>query len=342
MSVPDWMALFHVLSQVVKLWWTSCTRSSWPFSLGTLHVSDVLPDAVSLHGGPQRAMPLVLPGMVHGVITGVSTLSRPSLDSGLLGPHSIGQCARPSGPSGRTGKTASPGSPARTLVLPLAPFDALFAALLLPEVILLRKSGFLQTQAVLFRNMRSWTVGGHTSPASVHVVPRLMMRSSRFDAVVSSPTSPGLFDASFSSSESRHALTQCVDSAVGLDGLTYSLFKANFPWWQEAILSFLNLTLAWGVVPSLWKHSIVVPVFKRGDPSDPHNYRPISLASCFFKLLEHLVHSRISPHISPQLDESQGGFRWGADLLVGSLVSVLSSRSNAHTFVAFIDISEGF
>ena len=67
------------------------------------HVSDVLPDAVSLHGGPQSAMPLVLPGMVHGVITGVSTLSRPSLDSGLLGPHSIGQCARPSGPSGRTG-----------------------------------------------------------------------------------------------------------------------------------------------------------------------------------------------------------------------------------------------
>ena len=115
------------------------------------------------------------------------------------------------------------------------------------EVILLRKSGFFQTQAVLFRNMRSWTVGGHTSPASVHVVPRLMMRSSSpsrsgLMRVVSSPTSPGLFDASFSSSELRHALTQCVDSAVGLDGLPYSLFKANFPWWQEAILSFLNLT----------------------------------------------------------------------------------------------------
>ena len=60
-------------------------------------------------------------------------------DSGLLGPHSIGQCVRPSGPSGRTGKTVLPGSPARTLVLPLPPFDALFAALLLPEVILLLK-----------------------------------------------------------------------------------------------------------------------------------------------------------------------------------------------------------
>ena len=274
MSVPDWMALFHLLSQVVKLWWTSCTRSSWPFCPGTLHVSDVLPDAVSLHGGPQSAMPLVLPGMVHGVITGVSTLSRPSLDSGLLGPHSIGQCARPSHPSGRTGKNVSPGSPAHTLVLPLPPFDALFAALLLPEVILLRKSGFLQTQAVLFRNMRSLD-GWRTHFSSVSSRGSTMMRSS-------SPSRPGLMRlfpppqvldyASFSSSELRHALTQCVDSAVGLDGLPYSLFKANFPWWQEAILSFLNLTLAWGVVPSLWKHSIVVPVFNRGDPSDPHNY----------------------------------------------------------------------
>ena len=178
MSFADWMALFHVMSQVVKLWWTSCTRSSWPFCLGTLYVSDVLPDAVSLHGGPQSATPRVSPGVVHGVITGVSTLLRPSLDSRLLGPRSIGQCARPSGPSDRIGKTVLPGSPARTLALPLRPIGALFATLPLPEVILLRKSGFFQTQTVLFRNTRSWTVGGHTSPASVHVVPLLMMRSS--------------------------------------------------------------------------------------------------------------------------------------------------------------------
>ena len=33
---------------------------------------------------------------------------------------------------------------------------------------------------------------------------------------------------------------------------------------------------------------------------------------------------RISRHMCPQLDESQGGFGWDADALVGSLVSVLS------------------
>ena len=54
------------------------------------------------------------------------------------------------------------------------------------------------------------------------------------------------------------------------------------------------------------------------------------------------MHSRTAPPISPQLDGSQGGFRWGADSLVGTLVSVLSSRSSSQTFAAFIDIKKAF
>ena len=54
------------------------------------------------------------------------------------------------------------------------------------------------------------------------------------------------------------------------------------------------------------------------------------------------MHSRTAPPISPQLDGSQRGFRWSADSLVGTLVSVLSSRSSSHTFVAFTDIKKAF
>ena len=150
------------------------------------------------------------------------------------------------------------------------------------------------------------------------------------------------FDAPFTPSELRRALTLCFDSAVGIDGLPYSVFKTNLPWWQSAVHHFFNLVLSWGVVPTPWKRSIVVPVFQRGDPSLPTNFRPISLASCCFKIFEHLVHARIGPHISSQLDDCQGGFRWGADSLVGSLVDLLTSRSSSHTFVAFIDIHNAF
>ena len=125
----------------------------------------------------------------------------------------------------------------------------------------------------------------------------------RFAEISSSCRSAGIFDALFTHSELRRAHSHCIDSAVGLDSLPYSLFKVNFPWWQDAILNFFNLVFSWSAVPTLWKRSVIVPVFKRGDPSQATNYRPISLASCFFKVLEHMVLSRIGPHICPQLDE---------------------------------------
>ena len=123
------------------------------------------------------------------------------------------------------------------------------------------------------------------------------------------------------------ALSKCHESAPGADGLPYSAFKVSFPWWRHLLLSFFNLILRFAVVPSAWKSSLVVPLFKRdGDPTFFDSNRPISLASCAFKVFEHLVHARIAPHISPQLDVSQGGFRWGADTLVCSLVDSLRLR----------------
>ena len=44
------------------------------------------------------------------------------------------------------------------------------------------------------------------------------------------------------------------------------------------------------------------------------------------KLCERFIHGRIAPHILPRLDETQGGFRWGADALVYSLVDTLRLR----------------
>ena len=107
----------------------------------------------------------------------------------------------------------------------------------------------------------------------------------------------------------------CAESAVGANGLPYSLFKVEFPWWQTALLRLYYLALSWGTIPSLWKHSIVIPCLKQSDPTVTGNFCPISLASCCFEVLEHLIHDRIVSHVSQQLHNSQGRFRWGADLI---------------------------
>ena len=47
------------------------------------------------------------------------------------------------------------------------------------------------------------------------------------------------------------------------------------------------MSIASGKLPTDWKSSLVVPIPKKGDLSDPSNYRPISLLPVLSKVLEH-------------------------------------------------------
>lgn len=67
----------------------------------------------------------------------------------------------------------------------------------------------------------------------------------------------------------------------------------TYPLWL-----IFNKSLALGVFPDEWKKSRITPVFKKGDPKNVTNYRPISILSCFSKLFESLVY----PIITRQFD----------------------------------------
>ena len=79
----------------------------------------------------------------------------------------------------------------------------------------------------------------------------------------------------------------------------------------EPLVHIHNLSFSSGVVPDKLKVAKIVPVFKKGDPSIPGNYRPISLLSVFDKLLEKLMYSRLYKHLSRNnvLFDFQFGFR---------------------------------
>ena len=66
-----------------------------------------------------------------------------------------------------------------------------------------------------------------------------------------------------------------------------------------------------GKLPTIWKEANVSPIFKKGDKTDPANYRPISLTCVLCKVLEHIVASNISKHFTDQniLYDLQHGFR---------------------------------
>ena len=95
-------------------------------------------------------------------------------------------------------------------------------------------------------------------------------------------------------------------SSVGVTKLLsdIKLFKAPGP---DDIPAYLLKEIASQIAPSLamvfqaslnqcklaadWKVvAHVVPVFKKGDKSSPHNYRPVSLTYLCCKILEHIVY----------------------------------------------------
>ena len=51
-------------------------------------------------------------------------------------------------------------------------------------------------------------------------------------------------------------------------------------------------------VPTDLKHANVTPIFKKGDKSDPGNYRPISLTSQICKVLESILRENIVNHLN--------------------------------------------
>ena len=59
-----------------------------------------------------------------------------------------------------------------------------------------------------------------------------------------------------------------------------------------------------------WKKALVTPIFKKGDQTNPTNYRPVSLTSICSKLLEHIIHSNVISHLNACniISDNQYGF----------------------------------
>lgn len=55
------------------------------------------------------------------------------------------------------------------------------------------------------------------------------------------------------------------------------------------LTSIFNASLSNLQLPTEWKLAPVTPLFKKGAPDQPNNYRPISLTSVSCKVMEHIL-----------------------------------------------------
>ena len=81
--------------------------------------------------------------------------------------------------------------------------------------------------------------------------------------------------------------------ATGSDGVTVQLLHECFEVAGPIVLHVINHSPSNGVVPTLWKHAMVVPIYKSGDKTLPANYRPVGVLNVISKLAERVVNLQL-------------------------------------------------
>jgi len=61
-------------------------------------------------------------------------------------------------------------------------------------------------------------------------------------------------------------------------------------------------------LPEVWKESIMVPIYKKGDKTDCSNYRSISLLPTTYKVLSNILLSRLTPYAEEIIGDTSVDF----------------------------------
>ena len=99
---------------------------------------------------------------------------------------------------------------------------------------------------------------------------------------------------------------------------------------------------------SIWKSSVIMPLFKKGESNLPSNYRSISLLSCVGKLMERLVYKHVYNYLieNSLIYKNQSGFLHGHST-VYQIIRIFHQicqgiDSKLYTCMICCDISEAF
>ena len=127
------------------------------------------------------------------------------------------------------------------------------------------------------------------------------------------PENP-VINCDFCFEEVQHANNKLSNGkAAGLDNVFPEFIKSAPRCMIELFTDFFNLILASGTVPDDWSLSIICPIYKKGPPSDPNNYREISLINCIGKLFACIITTRLQGYLEANgiIGAEQAGFRRG-------------------------------
>ena len=89
-----------------------------------------------------------------------------------------------------------------------------------------------------------------------------------------------------------------LNKASGLYSILTRILKLARHIISKPLADIIHISIIMGKYPSKLKQANVIPVFKSEDPTDPCNYRPISLLLVFNRIFEKLMYKRLKSLIA--------------------------------------------
>ena len=97
------------------------------------------------------------------------------------------------------------------------------------------------------------------------------------------------------------------------------------------ITSSLNCLIRARAVTAVLKEGILTPIYKKGDPTNPGNYRGITVTPVLLKVLEHVLNRRHNKILEETQSKLQKGFTEGCSSLSAAVIlteCILESKNN--------------
>lgn len=133
--------------------------------------------------------------------------------------------------------------------------------------------------------------------------------------------------------------------AMGTDNICIELFKVNPKLTSKWLSRMLKVFSVNHLVPSEWRIAKVRMLYKKGDPTDPSNYRPIACTSHLRKIWEMVTHDLLVMQAG-QVSNFQGGFRPKRSALDQCLIlhEIIREykKNKVSLSIAFLDIRKAY
>ena len=152
----------------------------------------------------------------------------------------------------------------------------------------------------------------------------------------------------------RDEILTCIkklknDKASGDDMIRKEFIKSTPDMFLALYVDLFNLIFNSGKIPNTWLAGNIVPFYKnKGAKTDPKNFRPITILSCFGKLFTSVLNNRLNTFSDEflLLNENQTGFRKKYSTLDNTFVIYglfeLLKLKKKKLFCAFIDFEKAF